>query len=441
MRKKIRYGIVRTGFILILLIGAGLIMKGIIDNALYNRFPDKGLPRINIDLNEVELGEIKEESKEEKYKNNQLSIYDNGAIDKYENIEIKGRGNSTWEYSKKPYQISFNKKVDLLKLGKAKKWLLLASRADHTFLRNDIVFRLAEMLELNYNHRGEFVELYFDGEYEGLYYLVQKIDITKGSVDLRKDGGVLFELDNVYADEDAEEYYIGDLGDTLVLKDIKQDDEKTKNWVVENFMDDVNRLELLAKKGNYDEVSKIIDVDSFVKYYLINEFAVNPDAYSTSFYLYKDGIEDKIHAGPVWDFDLALANRNWGWEVDERFYSPSEEMIRRREAFGDDGLIENKHISKLMYYLMEMPEFREEVKRIFKDKMSGRLGELITTINNRHDRIYKAMLANNEKWGIEDSEEEYKYLLDWIIKRFDFFESRYGDKDDGANDQRHSRFL
>ena len=90
---------------------------------------------------------------------------------------------------------------------------------------------------------------------------------------------------------------------------------------------------------------------------------------------------------------------------------------------------------------MEMPEFREEVKRIFKDKMSGRLGELITTINNRHDRIYKAMLANNEKWGIEDSEEEYKYLLDWIIKRFDFFESRYGDKDDGANDQRHSRFL
>ena len=162
MRKKIRYGIVRTGFILILLIGAGLIMKGIIDNALYNRFPDKRLPRINIDLNEVELGEIKEGSKEEKYKNNQLSIYDNGAIDKYENIEIKGRGNSTWEYSKKPYQISFNKKVDLLKLGKAKKWLLLASRADHTFLRNDIVFRLAEMLELNYNHRGEFVELYFD---------------------------------------------------------------------------------------------------------------------------------------------------------------------------------------------------------------------------------------------------------------------------------------
>lgn len=439
MRRKIRYGIVRVGFILVLLVCVGLVMKGIIDNALYNRFYDRGLPRINIDLKETKLSEIKEGSKEKKYKNTHLSLYNNGKIDKFENVEIKGRGNSTWEYSKKPYQISFNHKVDLLKLGKAKKWVLLASRADHTFLRNDIAFRLAEMLELKYNHRGEFVELYFDGEYEGLYYLIQKIDIAKNSVDLRTNGGLLFELDNVYADEDDEEYYVSVSGNTLVLKDIKQDNEETRDWIVEVFLNNVNELETLAKMGNYDEVSKIIDVESFAKYYLVNEFAVNPDAYSTSFYLYKDGIEDKIHAGPVWDFDLALANHNWGWEIDEQFYSPSEEMIRRREAFGEDGLTENRYISKLMYYLMEMPEFRKEVKRIFKDKMSGRVGELVIAIKNRYNKNYKAMLINNEKWGIEDSEEEYEYLLDWIIKRFEFFESKYGDGK--VNDQRRFRFL
>ena len=439
MRRKIRYGIVRVGFILMLLVCVGLVMKGIIDNALYNRFYDRGLPRINIDLKETKLSEIKEGSKEKKYKNTHLSLYNNGKIDKFENVEIKGRGNSTWEYSKKPYQISFNNKVDLLKLGKAKKWVLLASRADHTFLRNDIAFRLAEMLELKYNHRGEFVELYFDGEYEGLYYLIQKIDIAKNSVDLRTNGGLLFELDNVYADEDNEEYYVSVSGNTLVLKDIKQDNEETRDWIVEVFLNNVNKLETLAKMGNYDEVSKIIDVESFAKYYLVNEFAVNPDAYSTSFYLYKDGIEDKIHAGPVWDFDLALANHNWGWEIDEQFYSPSEEMIRRREAFGEDGLTENRYISKLMYYLMEMPEFRKEVKRIFKDKMSGRVGELVIAIKNRYNKNYKAMLINNEKWGIEDSEEEYEYLLDWIIKRFEFFESKYGDGE--VNDQRRFRFL
>ena len=439
MRRKIRYGIVRVGFILMLLVCVGLVMKGIIDNALYNRFYDRGLPRINIDLKETKLSEIKEGSKEKKYKNIHLSLYNNGEIDKFENVEIKGRGNSTWDYLKKPYQISFNNKVDLLKLGKAKKWVLLASRADHTFLRNDIAFRLAEMLELKYNHRGEFVELYFDGEYEGLYYLIQKIDIAKNSVDLRTNGGLLFELDNVYADEDNEEYYVSVSGNTLVLKDIKQDNEETRDWIVEVFLNNVNKLETLAKMGNYDEVSKIIDVESFAKYYLVNEFAVNPDAYSTSFYLYKDGIEDKIHAGPVWDFDLALANHNWGWEIDEQFYSPSEEMIRRKEAFGEDGLTENKYISKLVYYLMEMPEFKKEVKRIFKDKMSGRVGELVIAIKNRYNKNYKAMLINNEKWGIEDSEEEYEYLLDWIIKRFEFFESKYGDGE--VNDQRRFRFL
>ena len=243
----------------------------------------------------------------------------------------------------------------------------------------------------------------------------------------------------MYADEDNEEYYVSVSGNTLVLKDIKQDNEETRDWIVEDFLNNVNKLETLAKMGNYDEVSKIIDIESFAKYYLVNEFAVNPDAYSTSFYLYKDGIEDKIHAGPVWDFDLALANHNWGWEIDEQFYSPSEEMIRRKEAFGEDGLTENKYISKLVYYLMEMPEFKKEVKRIFKDKMSGRVGELVIAIKNRYNKNYKAMLINNEKWGIEDSEEEYEYLLDWIIKRFEFFESKYGDGE--VNDQRRFRFL
>ena len=438
MENRMRHRIVWVGFILVLFISVGVIMRGIVNNALYNKIPDRGLPRINIDLNEVKLDEIKDGSKEEKYKNNQLSLYDNGVIDKYRNIEIKGRGNSTWDYCKKPYQISFSKKVDLLGLGKAKQWVLLASRAEHTLLRSDIAFKLAEMLELKYSHRGKFVELYFNNEYEGLYYLVQKIDISKNSVNLKEDGAILFELDNVYVDDEEEEYYKSDLGDTLVLKSIKPNDEKTKKKVIEVFLDDVNTLESAAKKGNYETVSKMIDVDSFAKYYLINEFAVNPDAYSTSFYLYKDGIKDKIHAGPVWDFDLALANRNWGWEVDERFYSPFEEMIRRREAFGEDGLTENKYISKLMYYLMDIPEFREEVKRVFEDKTSGRVNELIKAMQDKWGEIHEAMLVNSEKWEIEDSEEEYKYLLDWIVKRFEFFEYTYGDE---INDQRRFQSL
>ena len=68
-----------------------------------------------------------------------------------------------------------------------------------------MVSRIGGLQATNTETMNVKIKTRFDGEYEGLYYLVQKIDITKGSVDLRKDGGVLFELDNVYADEDAEE--------------------------------------------------------------------------------------------------------------------------------------------------------------------------------------------------------------------------------------------
>ena len=427
---------------LVFLLFAGFLIKIGVDKALYNRFEDRGLPRINIELNGVSLDEIKNGLKETKYKDNELVLYNDGRVDEFRNVEVKGRGNSTWKNAKKPFQIGFKNKVDLLKLGKAKKWVLLASRADYSLLRNDAALKLAEILEIKYSHRGEFVELYIDGVYEGLYYILQKINIAKTSVDLREIGGVLFELDNVYVDRENEEYYESKLGNTLVLKDIKPDNEKDKKIIVDDFLNDFNSLEVAAQKGDYEKVAEIINVQSFAKYYLISEFTVNPDAYSTSFYLYKDGMNGKIQAGPVWEFDLALGNHNWAWEVDERVYSPSEDMIRKREAFGEDGLTENKYISKIMYYLMEIPDFREEVKQVFQEKMSGKVGELIKAMQDKKSEIQIAMIENSEKWKINDSEKEIEYLLDWVTRRYKHFEFEYGNNDiDWINDRKYSQSL
>lgn len=425
-KKKDRSWTIATIGLLFCIVVLGFFLKDNIERKFLNY--DRKLPRIDIELNGVSLEEIKGGSKETKYEGNELALDNGGQIIRFDNVEVKGRGNSTWEQSKpkRPYQIKFTSKVDLLGLGKAKKWVLLANYAEHSYLRSDIAFKLAEMLEIDFNHRGEYVELYFDGEYEGLYYLIQKIEITKSSVDLNEDDGVLFELDNAHLNIEDEEYYKSYLGNYLVFKDMKSKDEGKKKKAVNGFLSDFNMLEIAAKKEDFKTVSEIIDVESFAKYYLMSEFTVNPDAYTTSFYLYRDGENDTIHAGPVWDFDLALANRKWAWEVDGRFYSPTETMIRRREAFGEDGLTENKYISKLMYYLMEMPEFREEVESVFRDKMMGRAEELLKTMQNKKNEIRRAVFKNNKKWGVEDSEEEYEYLLDWVKKRYEYFESEYG---------------
>lgn len=56
----------------------------------------------------------------------------------------------------------------------------------------------------------------------------------------------------------------------------------------------------------WEEIEKLIDVNSFAKYYLVNEFAENSDTYYSSTYLYKDGANDVIHMGPTWDYDAAF---------------------------------------------------------------------------------------------------------------------------------------
>lgn len=406
------------------LLGAGMIVVGAVSILRMREevvFEDRGLPIINIELNGVELAEIHDGPKDVKYEGNELDLYEGNEILRYNDVEIKGRGNSTWGQPKRPYQIRFSKGVDLLGMGKAKKWILLANYVDASFVRNDVALALAEMLDVQYSNRGSFVELYINGEYIGLYYLVQKIEIAKGSVDLRGGGGVLFEIDTLHKDEEA--CYTSYLNECLVVKDVNSNNSER---IIESFLVDFNNAEMMVEEGNYEGLAEILDIDSFVKYFLVNEFTVNPDAYSTSLYLYRSD-NGKIVAGPVWDFDLSLANREWGWQVDDTFFSPYENVIRKKEAFGEDGLEEDLIISKLFYKMMEMPEFRTEVERIFNEKMSGRGQELLQEIWSDVEKINLAAKVDGEKWKRANFETELIEVIKWISERYWHFEREYGD--------------
>ena len=420
MNNKGRWVVVWVGLFLLITITCGLLIKGIIDAALYNRFPDRGVPRINIDLNGVSLDEIDRGAKDTKYEGNDLQIYDNGEILKYSGVEIKGRGNGTWVQDKKPYQIKFSNNTDVLSIGRTKKWILLANYYDHSYLRNDLSLTLAEMMGINYNNRGKNVELYFNGKYEGVYYLVQKVELAKGSVDLKNTNGLLFEIDCLHRSE--EKYYATALKDCLVFKDAVNKDLDKQELLIADFVGDFQRAEVVARDGKYDEVAEIIDIESFAKYYLINEFTTNPDAYMSSFYLYRNE-RGKICAGPIWDFDYALGNREWIWQDDDSFFSP-------------DAVEKNMNF-KIMKYLSEIPEFKDEVKSVFQKKMMGREHELIIIAHNQKDMISKAVAKDIEKWGFDDFEDEASYLINWIKARYKHFESEYGE----AIDRRRFRFL
>lgn len=151
--------------------------------------------------------------------------------------------------------------------------------------------------------------------------------------------------------------------------------------------------------------------------------------------MYKDGNDDKIHAGPGWDFDLSLANAAWGNWMGEKFYSPTEKMIRRQEVEskewclmygGEDRCYSGDAQSRVMFNLIDFPEFEAEVKRIFQERIAGRLEELVLAIEQQASMIRNAAYVNNEKWGSADFDEEVQKMIDWVRERYWYFEGEYG---------------
>ena len=427
--KKKTWFVILVGLFLLLLIGVSCLVA-VNQKKEYNKYEYHGLPIIEISLNGVNLDSIDRGNKNNEYNNNTLRLFEDSKIIRFDNLTIKGRGNGTWIQNKKPYRIKFKNKENLLGMGKAKKWNLLANAVDDSFLRNEIAFKLVEMLGMEYGFEGKFVELYVDESYRGLYYLTHAVEINKVVVNLKDPNGILVELNNYYGD--IEEHYTSSNGEYLVVKDLVNKDNQ--EIAMKDFLSSFNELEGAIREKDYERIKELIDVRSFAEYFLLSEFSVNPDAYWTSFYFYKDGAKDKIHAGPGWDFDMAFGNRKWGNWLGEKFYSPTEKMIRKqefkdKEFYETGGNLEDYEaslaISRIVFDLMDINEFENVVREVYQERLLGRKDELIWTINKKTDEILNAAIADNNKWKKNNFREEVEVLVDWVKKRYDYFEEEY----------------
>ncbi|MDO4526582.1 MAG: CotH kinase family protein [Candidatus Saccharibacteria bacterium] len=383
------------------------------------------MPKLKISLTDVPIELINTSPKDIKYPNNIVSLTTNQNKTIYNDVEIKGRGNTTWNLPKKPYQIKLSQKASLLNLPSAKKWILLANYLDNSFLRTDTAFYLEKLLDEKYRLSGNFVELYIDDDYEGLYYLTEKIEVKESRVNLKNPLGVIMELDNFYADNSKDCFEIVEKANLCFHDSVNQDNADIAEL---HFRDSFNTLVSAIKAKNYPIVSSVIDVDSFAKYYLLNEFSSNPDAYTSSFFMYKDGDDDKIHAGPGWDFDIAFGHPNWTPSAVDpsSFHSPFETNPLKTYII-DNQSIEDTTISPLIYDLLNIPEFEDRVKAIYQETISGHGDELLDYIETRANYIRPAALKDYERWKLKANfDDEVDYLIDWVAKRYSHFEEIYG---------------
>lgn len=383
--------------------------------APYNvNYANHGVPVMSLWLNGVDLDTINNNDKSIKYPGNEVSLSDAGeTLLTQSDVEVKGRGNTTWGAPKKPYQIKFSKKQNLLGLGKAKKWVLLANYLDISHLRNDLAFTLGQDIHLAYTPEGRFVDLYVDGKYNGLYFLTAKIEINEAAVNLDNDYAVVVENDSIHTDGTDPTFRSATENSLIWLKDVGKSEVEADAFA--QFEAAYNQFERDVYNNDWAAVNRDIDVDSFAKYYLLNEFVANQDANHASYYMYKNGPDDKIHAGPVWDFDLAFCGLG-------EFYGDPYQLWVYNDRYNKPPVT-----SKLLTKLMDMPQFRGIVESLYKNVVSDALTHLILSVDNKSVALSEAIIADHQHWDKSSViKENYTTntakLKTWMIRRKAFLD-------------------
>lgn len=247
-----------------------------------------------------------------------LTIYNTDATVGYSGTTgIRGRGNSTWKYPKKPYALKLDSKAGILGMPKHKRWVLLANWLDRTLLRNHISFRIAMQTGLAWTPRGEFVEVILNGNHIGNYYLCEHIKVDENRVNIHEledmdvDGGFMMEIDTYY--DEAYKFKSAKKQFPYMFKDPDEVNDSQFAYM----RDFINNLEgALYDNDRFAvrEYAEYLDVDSFVDWWISYELTGNTETkHPKSTYVHKDK-GGKLKAGPVWDFDwktFRLDNEEW----------------------------------------------------------------------------------------------------------------------------------
>lgn len=254
-------------------------------------------------------------SKEDWLENSTMRIINtDGSEDYYGVMNIRGRGNNTWFYPKKPYAIKLESKAEILKMPKHKRWVLLANWMDRTLLRNNIAFQIGWSTGLAWTPRGKNVEVVLNGKHIGNYFLCEDKKIGEDRINIHElegnetapediTGGYLLELDTYYDEVNKFKSQIKNFPYMF-----KEPDEEVLNQemftYIQNYVNAMEESLYTPEKFTAGEFKNYIDMESFVDYWIACELTMNYEySHPKSTYMYKNKNE-KLKAGPMWDFDF-----------------------------------------------------------------------------------------------------------------------------------------
>jgi|GEM_PF-7104121 len=334
---------------------------------------------------------------------------ENSNFTDYENVKmgIRRRGNFTYEAPKKPYRIKFDDKISLMGSKEEKSFVLLADWYDQSGLRNYFGYTFAsKVLTDQFSPMAHHIHLFIDGNYMGLYLLTDQINESRVDIKEKKLGKkdevpFLLEIDLRAPHEkilDVDYFVVDNLN--YVIKYPSRDDGLKDNQFlyIKNYIENLN--ERIKNNNNYEE---LLDVDSFINYFLVMEYVGNKDLNELSVYLYKEK-NSKIKFGPIWDLDISL----------------------------DNYLFENNAeiwISSINWFsiLIKNDEFKEKFKNRW-DEVSNIIDNHIMEIKLYKDKIFDALNYSFYQWKeirkasiyfdvYDDYDVDFNKILAYLSKR------------------------
>lgn len=299
---------------------------------------------------------------------------------------IHTRGNATFNANKKSYTMKLLKKKRLLGLDVGKRFVLLANPYDKSHIRNAVAFDLAREMGLK-APKYEFISLYVNSKYQGLYQMTNKVE------DL---------MDFVEADG------------YLIYKERKTELQLPRH-VTKAERDSIFGLYYHARsyisnvESSIDSLQRWVDLASFARFCLLLEITQRLEGEFGSFYIHalreNDGM---LHAGPIWDFDVVCKN--------------PDEIVASVAAVDSTGHVPNW---LMLHHLWKREEYRDMMRNLYLDEVypicqayleSGKIERLANLLCKEVEKDYR---QNRSSEGL-DYDKETRKVRSFLEKRIVF---------------------
>ena len=307
--------------------------------------------------------------------------------------EIRGRGNASWNFEKKPYRLKFDKKQSPLGApASAKKWTLISNHGDKTLMRNILAFEVSRRVGQPYTPFCNPVDLIINGEYRGCYQLCDQVEAASGRVPAKD--GYLIEVDAYAYNEEV--WFESNNGTPVTIKHPDEDDITTdQQYFIKNFYND---MEAAVFASNFTDPTygyrKYLDLDCFLRNFIIGEFCGNTDLF-WSVYMYKDSQYGKLYTGPTWDNDLSFEN-------DYRTY-PINDL--NDYIYATKGSHAGWRVKDMVSQIVKNdPEAKKRLIELWEAALNeGGLSDLNTYLEDTRQLLLESQDLNFKRWKILNS--------------------------------------